>query len=312
MALSVPRLRLLRLLALIVCGLGVFGLVRYLDNFWLYRGYPVPRDPSYVKERGRTEVIRVKSDVLGGRAQRVYVYRPPGYDTSRSRRYSVLYLLHGVPGRPDAFLRIARAGIIEDVLVAQGRAQPLLVVMPSGSTGLFTDKEWANGVRSGEGWETFVARDLVRTIDTRYRTIANGQGRAIAGLSEGGYGALNIGLHHPGEFAVIESWSGYEQAPDVHSIFGHDRSLLAYNSPLEQLRYVATKLRQTHTFVWFYSSSRDRLRAQNDAFAAALTRLRVRHRYLVLPGGHDWKLWRGEAEAAILAAEQTLAGGGGG
>src|SRR5712692_9064157 len=231
MALSLSRLRRLRLLALMVCVLGLVGLVRYLDNFWLYRGYPVPHDPAYVEEKGRTEVIRLMSEVLGGRAQRVYVYLPSGYDTSGSRRYPVLYLLHGVPGRPDAFLRIVRAGIIDDVLVAQRRAQPLLVVMPSGSTGLFTDKEWANGVRPGEGWETFVARDLVREIDRRYRTIANGRGRAIAGLSEGGYGALNIGLHHAGEFGVIESWSGYEHAPDIRSVFGHVRSLLAYNSP---------------------------------------------------------------------------------
>src|SRR5262249_37263246 len=195
-----------------------------------------------------------------------------------------------------------------DELAAQGRAQPLIVVMPSGSTGLFTDKEWANGLHPREGWETFVARDLVRTIDARYRTVRAGIGRAIGGLSEGGYGALNIGLHHPGEFAVIESWSGYERAADVRSIFGHDRALLVYNSPLDQLPYVAARLRRAHTFIWFYSGSHDRLRAQNAAFAAALTRMHVPHRFFVLAGGHDWRLWRGEARAAILAAERAMRG----
>src|SRR5262249_10222567 len=157
-----------QLLALSVCALGIAGLLRYLDNFSLYRGYPAPRDPAFVKHKGRTEVIRVKSSALGGRSQKVYVYLPPSYGDERTRRYSVLYLLHGVPGLPQVFLRITRAGVIEDELAAQGRAQPLIVVMPSGSTGLFTDKEWANGLHPREGWETFVARDLVRTIDARY------------------------------------------------------------------------------------------------------------------------------------------------
>src|SRR5262249_41635150 len=121
MALSLPRLRFLQLLALSVCAVGVAGLLGYIDNFWLYRGYPAPREPAYVKTRGHTEVIRVKSDALGGRVQRVYVYLPPNYDAARTRRYPVLYLLHGVPGLPQVFLRIVRAGIIDDELVAQRR-----------------------------------------------------------------------------------------------------------------------------------------------------------------------------------------------
>ena len=93
--------------------------------------------------------------------------------------------------------------------------------MPFGSTGSFTDEEWANGVRPpNSNWETFVARDLVHAVDSRYRTIRRGDARALAGLSEGGYGALNIGIHHPGEFRVLEDWSGYQRADPVASIFG--------------------------------------------------------------------------------------------
>jgi enterochelin esterase-like enzyme len=289
--------------------LGCIGAARYLDNFWLYRGYSPPADPSYVKAKGRTEVLRVRSAALGGRAQRVYVYLPPGYGTEPGRRYAVLYLLHGVPGQPDSFLRIVRTGVIDDELVATGQASPLIVVMPSGSTGMFTDKEWANGIHPREGWETFVARDLVRTIDARYRTVRSGAGRALAGLSEGGYGALNIGLHHPGEFRVLESWSGYERADDVDSVFGDNAALIAYNSPLERVGRVVGRLRRARTFIWFYSSSRDRLLAENDSFAAAVSRARLPHRYLILPGGHDWRLWRKMARPAILAAEHHLLGG---
>src|SRR5205823_7618530 len=100
-------------------------------------------------------------------------------------------------------------------------------------------------------------------IDTQYRTIPDGAHRAIAGLSEGGYGALNIGLHHPGEFRVLESWSGYERADNLQSIFGGDQALLARNSPLDQLPLVAAALRSADTYVWFYSGSTDRLWRQN-------------------------------------------------
>lgn len=295
-----------RLLAFAALALGCFGLVRYLDNFWLYRGYAPPVDPGYIKTRGHTELIRVKSAALGGRAQHVYVYLPPGYQTKGNERYAVLYLLHGVPGRPDAFLRIVRTGVIDDELAASPQHRRLIVVMPSGSTGMFTDKEWANGVHPREGWETFVSRDLVSAIDRRYHTIRSGVGRALAGLSEGGYGALNIGLHHPREFAVLESWSGYERAANVGSVFGHDRALLAYNSPLQQLEHVARELRRARCFIWFYSSIGDPLRRQNDAFAAELTRARIAHRYQVLRGHHDWRLWRQMASSAILTADQHL------
>jgi len=196
--------------------------------------------------------------------------------------------------------------VVEDELVARHEDQPLILVMPFGSTGTFTDEEWANGIRPHQGWETFVARDLVRAIDSRYRTIPTGAGRALGGLSEGGYGALNIGLHHPGEFRVLESWSGYEKADNLRSIFGGKPDLLAQNSPFQTLAAVAPDLRQAHTYVWFYSGTTDRLRDQNKDFAAQLARLGIAHRFFLVRGGHNWGLWRGEASLALLAATTHL------
>ena len=183
----------------------------------------------------------------------------------------------------------------------------MILVMPSGSTGTFSDEEWANGVRANSAWETFVARDLVKAIDSRYRTIRSGAGRAIGGLSEGGYGALNIAFHHPREFHVIESWSGYQQADNLRSIFGGRPSLLRHNSPAVTLAAVARTLRREHAFVWFYSGSKDPFNAQNGAFAGQLARAGVAHRYFVVRGGHNWAIWRGEAMPALLAATHHLA-----
>jgi enterochelin esterase-like enzyme len=182
----------------------------------------------------------------------------------------------------------------------------MILAAPFGSTGTFTDKEWANGIEAHEGWETFVARDLVRAVDGHYRTVRSGSARILGGLSEGGYGAINIGLQHPGEFRVLESWSGYERAADIGSIFGHRPALLRRNSPLAELPGAAPALRAAHTYVWFYSGLGDRLLGQNRAFAAALSRNRLAHRFRVLRGGHDWALWRGNAALALLAASRHL------
>jgi enterochelin esterase-like enzyme len=291
---------------LCVAGVGAFGLYRYVDNFRLYRGFPPPREPSFVRQRGHLQVLRVASRALGRRRQRVLVYLPPGYAARGPRHYPVLYLLHGTPGSPDQFLNIVRAGIVEDSLVASGRARPLIVVMPFGSTGTFTDKEWVNGVRPHEGWETFVARDVVRAVDTRFATVPIGSRRAIAGLSEGGYGAINIALHHPGEFGLVESWSGYERASPRRSLFGRGTALVKYNSPLDELPRVASALRRAGTFFWFYCGAKDPLRKQNVDFASALARAQIRHRFFVVLGRHDWRAWRGNAAASILAVEHLL------
>jgi enterochelin esterase-like enzyme len=289
-------------------AVGLIGLYRYIDNYWLYRGFAPPRDPAYVHVRGTTARFYLTSAALGGRRQPIDVYLPPGYLTHPHRRYPVMYLLHGVPGRPGAFLATVRAGVLEDELVAQRVLRPMILVMPFGSTGTFTDEEWANGVSPGNGWETYLARDVVRAVDRRYRTIAAGRARALVGLSEGGYGAFNIGLHHPGEFRVLESWSGYEHADDVGSVFGHQPARLRANSPAFTLGAAAPALRRSHTYLWFYSGTDDRFRSQNAAFASALGRADLAHRFFLVRGGHNWALWRGNAARAMLAASRRLVG----
>jgi putative tributyrin esterase len=282
---------------------GLIGTYRYLDNYWLYRGFAPPKDPAFITSKGRLVHFDVASPALGGRREPVYVYLPPGYDTRPAGRYPVVYLLHGFPGVPITYFRAGRLGVVEDILVAKRRIGPVILVAPFGSTGAFTDKEWVNGVRPHEAWETFLAHDVVHAVDGRYRTIRAGWARALVGLSEGGYGALNIGLHHPGEFHVLESWSGYEQADAIASIFGEGTAALRRNSPASTLSAAAPRLRAAHTYVWFYSGSTDRtLLAQNAAFEHGLARLGIASHYMVVRGGHDWALWRGEAARALYVA----------
>jgi len=289
-------------------AVGLVGTYRYVDNYWIYRGFAPPQDPAFVHVPGVATHFSLASAALGGRSQLVDVYLPPGYSTSPQRHYPVIYLLHGVPGRPAAFLATVRLGVVEDELVALQKVRPAILVMPFGSTGSFTDEEWANGVRPNSAWETFVARDLVRAVDARYRTIRRGSARALAGLSEGGYGALNIGLHHPGEFDVLESWSGYQRADPIRSIFGLDRSVLVRNSPSQTLGAVSGRLRRAHTYVWFYSGTGDHYVTQNTAFAAELGRYHIPYHYFVVRGGHNWGIWRGNASRALIAMSRRLHG----
>jgi enterochelin esterase-like enzyme len=288
---------------------GLLGARGYLDNYLTYRGFAPPREPSFVTQTGTVHRLLVSSAALGGRSQEAYVYLPPGYAQHPRRRYPVLYLLHGFPGRPLAFLETVQMGIVEDVLAARHRAQPLILVLPFGSTGTFTDQEWANGVSPGNGWATFVARDLVRYVDAHFRTIPRRSGRAIGGLSEGGYGAINIALHHPREFSVVESWSGYQRPDRLRAIFGSRLQLLPANDPRRLLRKVAPELRKLGTYFWFYSGSTDPLRRQNAAFARELGVARLRYRYFQVYGGHTWGIWRDNASAAYTAAAARLGRG---
>lgn len=287
-------------------AVGLLGVRGYVDNFLIYRGFAPPREAAFVKQPGTLEKVFVPSPALGGRSQETYVYLPPGYSSHPQRRYPVLYLLHGFPGRPLAFITTVQLGVLEDSLTTRHRAQPLILVMPFGSTGTFNDKEWTDGATRGNGWGTFVTRDLVRYVDAHYRADPQRSARGIAGLSEGGYGAINLAVQHPGEFSLVESWSGYEKPDPLRSIFGPKLQLLARNDPSSRLPSAAPTLRKLGTYFWFYSGTEDRFRAQNQAFARELTKLGVRNHFFASFGGHNWALWRKNAAAAYETAAGKL------
>ncbi len=310
--------------ALVCLGLmtaGILGVVRYVSTYWLYRGFAQPILPRSVVVRqhgvarrvavipASVHQITIASRALGGYRDPVDVVLPPGYAAHPGRRYPVLYLLTGSPGDPSNFLTVGQIGVAEAELVAAGRIKPLILVVPAGGRSFFADHEWADAIQPGNDWATFVARDLVNTIDARYRTVASGSWRGLAGLSEGGFGALNIGLHHPGEFRLLESWSGYMHADPIAAVYGRDRQLMRDNSPANTVRSAAGQLRSDRTYIWFYSGTRDPLTPQNLAFNAELTTLGLAHHYFRWPGAHDWGMWRTLAPRALITASEHLGRG---
>src|SRR5262249_33246723 len=124
----VPRAALIGAAAFLAGG--ALGVYRYAANYWEFRGFAPPHDAAFVKVHGTTERFYLASTALDGRRQPVDVYLPPGYTTHPAQRYPVMYLLHGVPGRPGAFLATVRMGVVQDELVALHRARPAILVMP--------------------------------------------------------------------------------------------------------------------------------------------------------------------------------------
>ncbi len=319
------RRRIMVLAIAVLCAglvaVGALGAVRYVSTFWLYRGFAAPRlqHTVTVHRHGKKRIVQVipatvqqitvPSAALGGYPDTVYVVLPPGYAAHPRTRYPVLYLLHGFPGGPSQFVDVGDVQTLEAELVAKGQMQPLILVMPTGTRSWLADEEWVNSVQPGNDWETFVATDLVNVIDTRYRAVASGAWRGIGGLSEGGYAALNIGLHHPGEFRLLESWSGYMLADHMPSLFDHSQWLLTYNSPADTIWDVAPQLRADGTYIWFYCGTNDYLNAQNGSFNAELADLGIPHVYFTWPGTHNWKLWRALMPQALITASEHLGHG---
>ena len=176
------------------------------DRADFYKVNPVPH--------GTVSRIWYDSPALG-LERRMTVYTPVGYETS-GKRYPVLYLLHGMGGDEEAWISLGRTAQILDNLIAQGKARPMIVVMPNGNA----SQEAAPGESSRgmvpptmqlpktmEGSYEQAFPEIVKFIDKNYRTIKSKSGRAIAGLSMGGFHSLHISKQYPDMFNYIGLFS---------------------------------------------------------------------------------------------------------
>jgi putative tributyrin esterase len=172
---------------------------------------------------------RIPNSVVPSDRRKSAIYLPPGYQAGT--RYPAIYLLHGFPGSPSGFYDSLQLAKVADGLIASHRMAPFVGVMPVAGrvTGKRSDDEWAGR------WEDYLVRDVVPWAGTHLSVQSRPNGRAIAGLSAGAYGAVDIALRHPGLFGVAESWSGYfkpfRDGPLAHAtpaeLAAHDPTLLA-------------------------------------------------------------------------------------
>ena len=148
----------------------------------------------------------LRGNVVGDSpTRRVLVYLPPSYRRESTRRYPVLYLLHGATSTPEEWLEGVYQGmnlrVTLDSLTAAGTIPEFIVVMPDANNALGAD--WYTNSPVTGNWQDFVVRDLVGYVDRQYRTDANRRRRALVGHSMGGFGALGIGFDHPNVFGLI-------------------------------------------------------------------------------------------------------------
>jgi enterochelin esterase-like enzyme len=223
------------------------------------------------------------------------VYLPPGF--SPLHTYPVLYLLQGFPGSPYEYLDGLRLTEVADRAIDRGQLPPFVAVVPP--AGLDAQHGDWTGV-----WESYLVDDVVPWIDAHLPIVSTRGGRIVAGLSAGGYGAVDIGLRHPLLFGTLESWSGYFTPLREGALSRADADVLASNDPSLLVGREAPLLRRLGTRFFVSSgTTRDRESARAArAYAAELEALGLPHRLWLGPGGHDGRFWRSQLRPALRYA----------
>lgn len=233
-----------------------------------------------------------------GRAWRYSVYLPEGYEGS-GLRYPVLYLLHGRGDTETSWATGGRVKAVLDAAIAAGDIPPTIAVMPAFGSSWYVDAK--------EKIETAFVKDLVPAVDRAYRTIADRGGRALAGYSMGGYGALRYALAYPELFgaATLLSAALYDADPPEDS---SARELTAFGEPFSLARW--TELNYPRALEGFLAKKlslpifiaagddeyintryRDNAEVQATELYARLRKAGQRAQLRVLNGGHDWGVW---------------------
>ena len=288
-------------------AIGLVAVYAYIDQYVEYRGFGPPVSHVAPAAQGRIVSFTFASRALAGRTEKALVYLPAGYASHPAMRYPVLYLLHGTPGDPrTAFVNSLHLGPRMDSLTAIHRIRPMLVVMPPGSPGTYERAtEWANGPTRGARWFRYLTHDLVRAVDSRYRTIPTRAGRAIAGYSSGADAAVNAILWHPRTYAVAEAWSGdFRQTPKT---VGRIPALVAHFSALQTAPLLASGVQRAGDHVYLYAGRHDRVLPMTLSVGKDLQRARVHLRLDVTGGGHAWELWASRMDGALRYASDHLA-----
>jgi S-formylglutathione hydrolase FrmB len=247
----------------------------------------------------------------------VQVLLPRGYDPEGTRRYPVLYLLHGCCGAYDAWTQLGEAEAIT-------RRYPLIVVMPEGgSNGWYTDWYAPDGATTRPLWETFHVEQLIPWVDARFKTVAQRGGRAVAGLSMGGYGALVYAARHPGLFVAAASYSGAVEEASEEALGPRSENPERWREhlPIDQAAHLKDlellELRTGDGRPGPYERSRDLadcggcqlegyLYPSNVRLHERLDRLGIRHVWVHGRGSHDWPYWRRDLRRTLPALMRVL------
>ncbi|MCH5719441.1 alpha/beta hydrolase [Niabella hibiscisoli] len=226
--------------------------------------------------KGKVETIAYPSKTVGV-DRKVTIYTPPGF--SKTKKYPVLYLLHGIGGDEFEWLNGGTPQVILDNLIADGKTVPMIVVMPNGRA-MKDDRAGGNVMESAkvQAFATFerdLIDDLIPFIEKNYPVLADREHRAIAGLSMGGGQSLNFGLGNLEKFAWV---GGFSSAPNTKPAA---ELLPDPEKAKKQLKLLFISCGASDGLIGFSKRTHDYLEEKN-----------VPHIYFIEPGNHDFKHWK--------------------
>jgi S-formylglutathione hydrolase FrmB len=257
----------------------------------------------------RVETIKFQSKIVNTTLP-YNVILPADYDASRATRYPVLYLLHGLDGHYSDW--VSRTNIAD-----YASAYSLIIVTPEGNNGWYTD----SATVATDKYETYILKELLPDVEERYRTIQARYGRAIAGLSMGGYGAIKFGLKAPQTFAFAASLSGAfdvtrlteKEIPpswkDSLELFGSTSSdTRKANDLFELIRNLATTRISSLPYFYFDCGTEDAplIFSSNRELSALMYEKKIPHEFRELPGDHSWAYWDRQVQEILRLAGQKL------
>jgi enterochelin esterase-like enzyme len=257
--------------------------------------------PVLASEKGKVvENLVMKSEILPYDVS-YCVYFPPGYEES-TRRFPVVYLLHGYSDREWAWVQFGEIQEAVDQAVSSRKIPPMIIVMPDGKVSFYV-----NDYRRKEKYEDMFIQELIPHIDAAYRTRPQQEYRGIAGLSMGGYGALTLSMRHMDLFSGCAAFSAAIWTDEsISDPQGYDRFFKEIFGPLKEgnlpehfrkynpLDIVRITEPDVLTKVRYYidCGDDDFLIAGNCALHLLMTEKEIPHEFRVRDGGHSWIYWR--------------------
>lgn len=229
------------------------------------------------------------------------IYLPPNYETSQ-RSYPVLYLLHGAGDDQTGWVQFGEVQQIADKAFEEGKATPMIIVMPDADTG---QRGYANDAKNEWRYEDFFFQELMPYVEKTYRIKANKRFRAVAGLSMGGGGTFTYALHHPelfssacplsaatGPLTLEDTKANLKRAkPEVNYTDAEIEAYFKRQSVLELVKNVPDD--QKKAVRWYIDCGDDDfLYEGNGLVHIAMRKKEIPHEFRIYDGGHNWTYWR--------------------
>jgi putative tributyrin esterase len=291
-----------------------FALVFSVASF----GHTAPKSVAIQSVKGsatqnaRVQTIQFESKLVG-KTLPYNVLLPLNYndEIAKTKRYPVLYLLHGLTGHYTNWFERTR-------LADYAAADQIIIVTPEGNDGWYTD----SSTIQNDKYESYIIQELIPDVEKRFRVNSDRGARAIAGLSMGGYGALKFGVKYPQQFVFVASMSGALDAASwteaelkglafifrsLQSVYGDANSETRSANDLKKLYGRVTPAQMTSLpFVYLDCGTEDVLLSTNRSFADILRGKKIPYEYRELPGTHSWKYWDAQVQEVLKVAAKKF------